>query len=72
MIKDSTTRVQKYLDRLATSKGYDKECIHTFLTGDGEEISLLASDLKELCQFALDSQRTPLSDELRKASFQTF
>ena len=56
MIKDSTTRVQKYLDRLATAKTYDKECIHTFLIGDGEEISLLASDLKELCQFALDSQ----------------
>ena len=63
MIKDSTTRVQKYLDCLATAKSYDKECIHTFLIGDGEEISLLVSDLKELCQFALDSQRTPLSDE---------
>lgn len=63
MIKDSTTRVQKYLDRLATAKGYHKECIHTFITGDGEEISLLVSDLKELAQFALDSQRTALTDE---------
>jgi hypothetical protein len=62
MIKDSTTRVQKYLDRLATAKGYHKECIHTFLTGDGEEISLLASDLKELVQFARDAQHVPLSD----------
>lgn len=51
MIKDSTIRVQKYLDRLATAKGYHKECIHTFLTGDGTEISLRASDLNELLQF---------------------
>lgn len=63
MIKDSTTRVQKYLDRLATAKGYHKECIHTFFDKDGNEIPLLASDLKELAQFALDSQLAPLSDE---------
>ena len=75
MIKDSTTRVQKYLDRLATAKGYHKECIHTFFDKDGNEIPLLVSDLKELCQFALDSHRAPLSDEqienLRCSTFST-
>ena len=54
MIKDSTTRVQKYLDRLATAKGYHKECIHTFFDKDGNEIPLLVSDLKELAQVIYD------------------
>lgn len=52
MIKNSMLRVQKYLDRLSTAKGYDRECIHSFLEGEDVETSLLVSDLKALCQFA--------------------
>lgn len=52
MIKNSILRVQKYLDRLSTAKGYDRECIHSFLEGEDVETSLLVSDLKALCQFA--------------------
>lgn len=51
MIKDSADRVQKYLNRLASAKQYDKECIHGFGDKDGET-SLLVSDLNVLLQFA--------------------
>ena len=71
MVKNSMIRVQKYLDRLALAKGYHKECIHTFLTGDGTEISLLASDLKALLQFASAaiSTTTPPADALDAARY---
>ena len=52
MIKHNVLRVQKYLDRLSAAKGYDRECIHSFLEGADAETSLLVSDLKALCQFA--------------------
>lgn len=52
MIKNSMLRVKKYLDRLSTAKGYDRECIHSFLEGEDVETPLLVSDLKALCQFA--------------------
>lgn len=54
MIKDSTDRVQKYLNRLASARQYDKECIHGFGDKDGET-ALLVSDLKALVQFVQDS-----------------
>ena len=46
----SLQRIQKYLDRLAIAKGYPKECIHTFIDKDGDEIPLLVADLKALLQ----------------------
>ena len=46
----SLQRVQKYLDRLAIARGYPKECIHTFIDKDGDEIPLLVADLKVLLQ----------------------
>lgn len=49
---DSASRIQKYLDRLATAKRYNQECIHSFLEGGDTETSLLVSDLKALLQFA--------------------
>ena len=51
MVKNSMFRVQKYLERLASAKQYDKECIHSFGDKDGET-PLLVSDLKALLQFA--------------------
>ena len=51
MIKNSMLRVQKYLDRLATAKQYDKECIHSFGDKDGQT-PLLIADLKALLQLA--------------------
>lgn len=48
---DSASRIQKYLDRLATAKQCDKECIHSFGGKDGET-PLLVADLKALLQFA--------------------
>ena len=48
----SLQRIQKYLERLELAKGYHKECIHAFIDKDGEEISLLATDLKVLLQQA--------------------
>ena len=48
--KNSLQRIQKYLDRLAIAKGYPKECIHTFIDKDGDEIPLLVADLKALLQ----------------------
>ena len=50
--KNSLQRIQKYLERLELAKGYHKECIHAFIDKDGEEISLLATDLKVLLQQA--------------------
>ena len=48
--KNSLQRVQKYLERLELAKGYHKECIHTFIDKDGDEIPLLVADLKALLQ----------------------
>ena len=48
--KNSLQRIQKYLDRLAIAKGYPKECIHTFIDKDGDEIPLLVADLKVLLE----------------------
>ena len=46
----SLQRIQKYLERLELAKGYHKECIHTFINKDGDEIPLLVADLKVLLQ----------------------
>ena len=46
----SLQRIQNYIERLEIAKGYHKECIHAFIGKDGEEISLLAADLKALLQ----------------------
>ena len=53
--KNSLQRIQKYLDRLAIAKGYPKECIHTFIDKDGDEIPLLVADLKVLLQIVVTS-----------------
>ena len=46
----SLQRVQNYLERLELAKGYHKECIHTFIDKDGDEIPLLVADLRALLQ----------------------
>ena len=48
--KNSLQRIQKYLERLEVAKGYHKECIHTFIDKDGDEIPLLVADLKVLLE----------------------
>ena len=72
MIKNSMLRVQKYLDRLATAKRYNQECIHSFLEGGDTETSLLVSDLKALLQFASAtiSTTTHPSEEARIAELE--
>ena len=61
----SLQRIQKYLDRLAIAKGYPKECIHTFIDKDGDEIPLLVADLKVLLeQVAI----TPSHEDARDAA----
>ena len=72
MIKNSMLRVQKYLDRLATAKRYNQECIHSFLDGGDTETSLLVSDLKALLQFASAtiSTTTHPSEEARIAELE--
>jgi hypothetical protein len=71
MIKNSMLRVQKYLDRLAAAKQYDKEYIHSFGGKDGET-PLLVSDLNVLLQFASAaiSTTTHPSEEARIAELE--
>ena len=61
----SLQRIQKYLDRLAIAKGYPKECIHTFIDKDGDEIPLLVADLKVLLQIVTTSSNTDAKDAAR-------
>ena len=63
--KNSLQRVQKYLDRLAIARGYPKECIHTFIDKDGDEIPLLVADLKVLLQIVTTSSNTDAKDAAR-------
>ena len=63
--KNSLQRIQKYLDRLAIAKGYPKECIHTFIDKDGDEIPLLVADLKALLQ---QVAATPAHEDARDAA----
>ena len=59
----SLQRIQKYLDRLELAKGYHKECIHTFIDKDGDEIPLLVADLKALLQqVVITSSNTDAKD----------
>ena len=61
--KNSLQRIQKYLERLELAKGYHKECIHTFIDKDGDEIPLLVADLKVLLeQVAITSSNTDAKD----------
>lgn len=70
MVKNSMFRVQKYLERLASAKQYDKECIHSFGDKDGET-PLLVSDLKALLQFAsANISTTHPSEEVRIAELE--
>ena len=63
--KNSLQRIQKYLDRLAIAKGYPKECIHTFIDKDGDEIPLLVADLKVLLE---QVATTPVHEDARDAA----
>ena len=42
----SLQRVKNYLERFEQGKGYYKECIHSFIDKNGDEIPLLVADLK--------------------------
>ena len=44
----SLQRVKNYLERFEQGKGYCKECIHSFIDKNGDEIPLLVADLKVL------------------------
>ena len=46
----SLQRVKNYLERFEQGKGYYKECIHSFIDKNGDEIPLLVADLKVLLQ----------------------
>ena len=62
----SLQRIQKYLERFEVGKGYDKECIHTFIDKDGDEIPLLVTDLKTLLQQVMStSSNTDARDAAR-------
>ena len=70
--KNSLQRIQKYLDRLAIAKGYPKECIHTFIDKDGDEIPLLVADLKVLLeQVAITPAHEDARDSARTAGYGT-
>ena len=59
----SLQRIQKYLERFEVGKGYCKECIHSFIDKDGDEIPLLVADLKALLQqVATTSSNTDAKD----------
>ena len=62
----SLQRIQKYLERFEVGKGYCKECIHSFIDKDGDEIPLLVADLKALLQqVATTSSNTDAKDAAR-------
>ena len=46
----SLQRVKNYLERFEQGKGYYKECIHSFIDKNGDEIPLLVADLAVLLQ----------------------
>ena len=46
----SLQRVKNYLERFEQGKGYYKECSHSFIDKNGDEIPLLVADLKVLLQ----------------------
>ena len=61
----SLQRIQKYLERFEVGKGYCKECIHSFIDKDGDEIPLLVADLKVLLQIVTTSSNTDAKDAAR-------
>ena len=46
----SLQRIQKYLERFEVGKVHCRECIHSFINRNGDEIPLLVADLKALLQ----------------------
>ena len=48
--KNSLQRIQKYLERFEVGKVHCRECIHSFINRNGDEIPLLVADLKALLQ----------------------
>ena len=48
--KNSLQRIQKYLERFEVGKVHYRECIHSFINRNGDEIPLLVADLKALLQ----------------------
>ena len=60
--KNSLQRIQKYLERYEVGKGYCRECIHSFVNRNGDEIPLLVADLKVLLQIVTTSMNTDAKD----------
>ena len=64
--KNSLQRIQKYLERYEVGKGYCRECIHSFISRNGDEIPLLVADLKTLLQQVMTtSMNTDAKDAAR-------
>ena len=63
--KNSLQRIQKYLERFEVGKGYCKECVHSFIDKDGDEIPLLVADLKVLLE---QVATTPAHEDARDAA----
>ena len=63
----SLQRVKNYLERFEQGKGYYKECIHSFIDKNGDEIPLLVADLKVLLlqQVTTASTNTDAKDAAR-------
>ena len=61
----SLQRIQKYLERYEVGKGYCRECIHSFVNRNGDEIPLLVADLKVLLQIVTTSMNTDAKDAAR-------
>ena len=61
----SLQRIQKYLERYEVGKGYCRECIHSFINRNGDEIPLLVADLKVLLQIVTTSMNTDAKDAAR-------
>ena len=53
----SLQRVKNYLERFEQGKGYYKECIHSFIDKNGDEIPLLVADLAVLLQQVTTASR---------------
>ena len=64
--KNSLQRIQKYLERFEVGKGHYRECIHSFINRNGDEIPLLVADLKTLLQQVMTaSMNTDAKDAAR-------
>ena len=64
--KNSLQRIQKYLERFEVGKVHCRECIHSFINRNGDEIPLLVADLKTLLQqVTTTSMNTDAKDAAR-------